>query len=141
MKKLFLFLFVSSIITAQKKVKNGTIYIDHPGIELINEFNEAFVNADTITLDRILDEKVKIKNGKITLDPPLWIIQSDTVKQMYSMPALEKWAKHSHGNFKNTDYADQVHFMHPTKRQYIKFSELYPVNSTLVLAYKKLLDQ
>ena len=63
MKKLFLFLFVSSIITAQKKVKNGTIYIDHPGIELINEFNEAFVNADTITLDRILDEKVKIKNG------------------------------------------------------------------------------
>jgi len=85
--------------------------------------------------------KVKIKNGKITLDPPLWIIQSDTVKQMYSMPALEKWAKHSHGNFKNTDYADQVHFMHPTKRQYIKFSELYPVNSTLVLAYKRLLDQ
>ena len=87
------------------------------------------------------DPKVKIKNGKITLDPPLWIIQSDTVKQMYSMPALEKWAKHSHGNFKNTDYADQVHFMHPTKRQYIKFSELYPVNSTLVLAYKRLLDQ
>jgi len=63
MKKFYLFLLVSSIVTAQKKVKNGTIYIEHPGIELINEFNEAFVNADTITLDRILDEKVKIKNG------------------------------------------------------------------------------
>ena len=125
-----------SDVKARKRGTGVSAYHDWNGGLKKNIKKEDFI--DILTLE---NPKVKIKNGKITLDPPLWIIQSDTVKQMYSMPALEKWAKHSHGNFKNTDYADQVHFMHPTKWQYIKFSELYPVNSTLVLAYKRLLDQ
>lgn len=125
-----------SDVKARKRGTGVSAYHDWNGDLKKNIKKEDFI--DILTLE---NPKVKIKNGKITLDPPLWIIQSDTVKQMYSMPALEKWAKHSHGNFKNTDYADQVHFIHPTKRQYIKFSELYPVNSTLVLAYKRLLGQ
>ena len=64
MKKVFcLFLFITTSIVAQKKEKNGTIYKDHPGIDLILQFNEAFISADTITLDKILADKVKLENG------------------------------------------------------------------------------
>lgn len=48
---------------AQKKVKNGTVFSNHPGIALVNQFNEAFVNADTLTLASLLHEKARIKNG------------------------------------------------------------------------------
>ena len=63
MKKFFLILFVTSIATAQNKVKNGTVYSKHPGIDLINQLNKAFVSADTVTLDKILDDKIKLRNG------------------------------------------------------------------------------
>jgi len=63
MKNFYILLLVTSIVTAQKKVKNGMIYKDHPGIELIKEFNKAFVKGDTVTLERILDDNVKLKNG------------------------------------------------------------------------------
>ena len=36
---------VFSLLFAQKK-KNGTIYIEHPYIEIVNEFNEAFVKGN-----------------------------------------------------------------------------------------------
>ena len=98
MKKLFLFLFVSSIITAQKKVKNGTIYIDHPGIELINEFNEAFVNADTITLDRILDEKVKIKSNLLSTGKILGILENDP----------KEWLGYSQQNIENSEEIERL---------------------------------
>jgi len=125
-----------SDVKARKRGTGVSAYHDWNGDLKKNIKKEDFI--DILTLE---NPKVKIKNGKITLDPPLWIIQGDTVKQMYSMPAIERWAKHSHGNFGNNDYADEVHFKHPTKRVFIKFSELYPVNSTLIMAYKRLLDR
>ncbi len=125
-----------SDVKARKRGTGVSAYHDWNGDLKKNIKKEDFI--DILTLQ---NPEVKIKNGKITLDPPLWIIQGDTVKQMYSMPALEQWAKQTHGNFGNNDYADEVHFKHPTKRVFIKFSDLYPVNSTLVMAYKRLLDR
>ncbi len=64
MKKiLILFFFCSAILSGQKKTKNGNVYSDHPGIELVNTFNKAFVEADTVTLNAILDDNFKIKNS------------------------------------------------------------------------------
>ena len=60
---LIIFLFCSSLLIAQKKTKNGTVYIKHPGIELVNKFNKAFVEADTITLEEILHKDFKRRNG------------------------------------------------------------------------------
>ena len=41
MKKLLLCVLILSVIpiSAQKKHKNGKIYDQHPGIEIVNEFN------------------------------------------------------------------------------------------------------
>ena len=55
------FLFVFSL-NAQKN-KNGTVYDEHPGIELINSFNQAFISADMDKLDLILDDSFKAYNG------------------------------------------------------------------------------
>jgi len=64
MKNLIIFLLLPTfILVAQKKIKNGTVYINHPGIDLINKFNKAFVEADTITLNEILHKDFKRRNG------------------------------------------------------------------------------
>lgn len=62
MKKLLLVFLISTVAFAQK-TKNGVIYSKHPGIELIEKFNKAFIAADTLTLDEILDDNIKLKNG------------------------------------------------------------------------------
>ena len=51
MKKSIIYIFIisCSISFAQKKA-NGKIYIEHPAIEIVNQFNEAFVKGD---LDKI----------------------------------------------------------------------------------------
>lgn len=45
MKKLVLGVLMLSVMSmsAQKKHKNGRIYDQHPGIELVNEFTDALV--------------------------------------------------------------------------------------------------
>ena len=47
MKKSIIYIFIisCSISFAQKKA-NGKIYIEHPAIEIVNQFNEAFVKGD-----------------------------------------------------------------------------------------------
>ena len=50
-------------VSAQKKKKNGTVYVDHPGIELVNSFNKAFVEADVDKLSSILHDDFKAFNA------------------------------------------------------------------------------
>ena len=45
-------LVLCSLLSAQKK-KNGTIYIEHPAMDVVEDFNMAFVNGDL--------EKIKSK--------------------------------------------------------------------------------
>ena len=55
------FLFVFSL-TAQKN-KNGTIYDKHPAIDLVNSFNNAFMNGDIDKAASYLADNFRIKNG------------------------------------------------------------------------------
>lgn len=55
------FLFVFSL-NAQKN-KNGVVFDKHPGIDLVNSFNEAFVAADTDKLNTILHDDFKAYDG------------------------------------------------------------------------------
>lgn len=64
MKKLIYllsFLFVFSL-NAQKN-KNGVVFDKHPGIDLVNSFNEAFVAADMDKLNTILHDDFKAYDG------------------------------------------------------------------------------
>ncbi len=49
-------------LTAQKQ-KNGIVYNDHPGINLVESFNQAVVSGDFDKATSILDDKFRIKNG------------------------------------------------------------------------------
>jgi ketosteroid isomerase-like protein len=61
MKKLVLGVLMLSVmsISAQKKHKNGRIYDQHPGIELVNEFTDAFVAGDAEKLKSMVTEDFK----------------------------------------------------------------------------------
>ena len=64
MKKLtfILIALISFSVSAQKK-KNGTAYDKHPGITLIEAFNNAFIAADVEKLSSILDDDFKAYNA------------------------------------------------------------------------------
>ena len=49
-------------LNAQKK-KNGTVYIEHPGIDLVEDFNEAWVSGDIEKMASYLADDFKIGNG------------------------------------------------------------------------------
>lgn len=51
-------LIASSMIFAQKK-KNGTIFIEHPAIEVINDLMKAMNNNDTLSLSKIISDDFK----------------------------------------------------------------------------------
>ena len=61
MKKLVLCILILSVMPlfAQKKHKNGKIYDQHPGIEIVNEFNKAFVEGDEEKLKSLVTEDFK----------------------------------------------------------------------------------
>lgn len=56
-----LFLMTTFISFAQKK--NGTVYLEHPAIDLVAEFNEAFVRGDTTKIASMLTDDFKSFNG------------------------------------------------------------------------------
>ena len=60
-----LLLLVFTISMAQKK-KNGTIYVDHPTIEIANEMIAAFVSGDKEKVGSYLAEDFKAFNGTST---------------------------------------------------------------------------
>ncbi|MBX3242654.1 MAG: hypothetical protein KIT80_03970 [Chitinophagaceae bacterium] len=68
MKKAILVLaitFAGTFLFAQKK-ENGTIYIDHPAIKVIDEFEKASVAGDSVKIAGFLTEDFKSYNGTTT---------------------------------------------------------------------------
>ena len=66
MKNYFLlFIFLQTLVIAQKK-KNGTIYIEHPTIELVKKFDKAFTSGDTEKIKKLVTEDFKLYNGLST---------------------------------------------------------------------------
>ena len=57
--KITLLLLVASTLVFAQKKKNGTIFIEHPGIEIVNEFNKAFVEGDVEKLKSLVTEDFK----------------------------------------------------------------------------------
>jgi len=67
MKKItyVLIALITFSVSAQKK-KNGTVYVDHPGIQLVNTFNNAWTSGDIDKAASLLSEDFRIKNGNDT---------------------------------------------------------------------------
>ena len=55
----FLFVF---ILNAQKN-KNGTVYDKHPAIDLVDEFNQAWVSGDIEKAASFLTDDFRVRNG------------------------------------------------------------------------------
>lgn len=60
-KFLLIMMLIGFICTAQKK--NGTIYIDHPAIEVVEDMTKAFVKGDTLKVASYLAEDFMAYNG------------------------------------------------------------------------------
>ncbi|NGX83565.1 nuclear transport factor 2 family protein [Aequorivita sp. KMM 9714] len=60
-KILIVMMLISFITTAQKK--NGTIYIDHPAITVVEDMTKSFVNGDTDKVSSYLAEDFMAYNG------------------------------------------------------------------------------
>ncbi|MFD1614786.1 nuclear transport factor 2 family protein [Gelatiniphilus marinus] len=66
MKKIILMLVLmgSTIAFAQKK--NGTVYIEHPAIDVVETYTKAFVSGDTTKIASLLTNDFKAYNGLST---------------------------------------------------------------------------
>ena len=62
MKKILLLITIltSSVVLSQKEA-NGKIYIKHPAIEVVNQFNEAYVSGDLDKLRELVTEDIKVR--------------------------------------------------------------------------------
>ncbi len=65
MKKItfILIALITFSVSAQKKKKNGNLYIEHPGIDLVESFHKAFVDGDIEKLLLFLTEDFRVRNG------------------------------------------------------------------------------
>lgn len=52
--------FCVQLLIGQKKA-NGKIYIEHPAIEVVNQFNEAYISGDVEKIKELVSEDVKIR--------------------------------------------------------------------------------
>ena len=65
MKKFyFILLFAGSLSVAAQKNSNGKIYDQHPGIDLVEKFNKAFIAADEAQLNSLMTVDFKAYNGE-----------------------------------------------------------------------------
>ncbi|SDS27745.1 SnoaL-like domain-containing protein [Formosa sp. Hel1_31_208] len=65
---LILTMMMFTIIMFPQKKKNGTIYVDHPSIKMVEEMQQAYVKGDTIKVASYLAEDFKAFDGMDT-DP------------------------------------------------------------------------
>ncbi len=65
MKKItfILIALITFSVSAQKKKKNGTVYVDHPAIEMVESFQNAWVSGDLDKAKSYLEEDFRIFNG------------------------------------------------------------------------------
>ncbi len=69
MKKLAIIgMMMSSIIMFSQTKKNGTIYVEHPAIKVVEDMTKAFVEGDTVKVASYLADDFKAYNGMNT-DP------------------------------------------------------------------------
>jgi len=61
MKKLLLvFTMIFSITVFSQKESNGKLYIEHPAIEIVNQFNEAYVSGDLDKLKELVTDNFQV---------------------------------------------------------------------------------
>ena len=58
MKQIFtsVFMLCSAIVLGQTKNVNGKIYDQHPAIDIVDQFTDAFVKGDTLTMQNLTTE-------------------------------------------------------------------------------------
>lgn len=67
MKKAFLIvMMVTSFITYAQKKTNGTIYVEHPAIGVVEAMEQAFVKGDSVAVAGYLTDDFKSYNGSST---------------------------------------------------------------------------
>lgn len=66
MKKIFIFLLIAPLFLLAQTKKNGTIYNEHPTLELVKEFDEAFVTGNLDKLKSLVTDDFKLYNGLST---------------------------------------------------------------------------
>lgn len=60
-KVLLIFTIIYSINTFAQKTANGKIYIEHPAIEIVNQFNEAYVSGDLEKLKELVTDDFQVR--------------------------------------------------------------------------------
>lgn len=68
MKNIFLTFTMMATLIAFAQKKNGTVYIEHPAIDVVADFTKAFVSGDTAKIAGLLTEDFKSYNG-VSTDP------------------------------------------------------------------------
>lgn len=63
MKKIVIIFLVLFMGTMHSQKKNGTIYLEHPAIDVVEEMQQAFYKGDTITLANLIADDFKFFNG------------------------------------------------------------------------------
>lgn len=66
MKKTLIFLLIAPLFLFAQTKKNGTIYNEHPTLELVKEFDEAFVSGNLEKLKSLVTDDFKFYNGLST---------------------------------------------------------------------------
>ena len=62
MKKLLLvFTMIFSVAVFSQKESNGKLYIEHPAIEIVNQFNEAYTSGDLEKLKELVTENFQVR--------------------------------------------------------------------------------
>ncbi|WP_276166186.1 nuclear transport factor 2 family protein [Zobellia alginiliquefaciens] len=64
-KTIVILVMMTSLITLAQK-KNGTVYSEHPSIDVLATFTEAFASGDTVKLASLLTDDFKSYNGVST---------------------------------------------------------------------------
>ena len=67
-KLTFAALILCMVLSAQKK-KNGNIYIEHPAMEVVDEFNTAFVTGDLEKIKSLVSDDFKWRNSTMREKP------------------------------------------------------------------------
>lgn len=60
---LLVFVFFCMLTTFAQKKSNGTVYIEHPAIKIVEEMTEAFVKGDSVKVASYLADDFKFFNG------------------------------------------------------------------------------
>ena len=70
MKKIFMyFLLLNCTILLSQKKTNGKIYIEHPALEIVNQFNDAFVKGDLEKIKSLVTENFSWRNSTMRTKP------------------------------------------------------------------------